>query len=137
MGKNKVAQIALGRSPEDEFKDNLRHLSSVSISNNYPLQRSPYSIPYRLLYSLPALHHNTNIWLSPSVFAVLSETGRRHGVVLHRSTENRNRQVRPRYLIITTCLVFCDYYCVYQSIVPVSFCPFDPDFVRNPLLSFC
>ena len=30
MGKNKVAQIALGRSPEDEFKDNLRHLSSVS-----------------------------------------------------------------------------------------------------------
>ena len=29
MGKNKIAQIALGRSPEDEFKDNLRHVSEV------------------------------------------------------------------------------------------------------------
>mmetsp|Transcript_31056 Transcript_31056/g.29654 ORF Transcript_31056/g.29654 Transcript_31056/m.29654 type:complete len:216 (-) Transcript_31056:1167-1814(-) len=28
MGKNKIAQIALGRSPEDEFKDNLHHLST-------------------------------------------------------------------------------------------------------------
>lgn len=33
MGKNKIAQIALGRSPEDEFKDNLHHLSSVSFLN--------------------------------------------------------------------------------------------------------
>ena len=29
LGKNKVAQVALGRSPEDEFKDNLRHMSSL------------------------------------------------------------------------------------------------------------
>ena len=29
MGKNTVAQIALGRSPEDEFKDNLRNISKV------------------------------------------------------------------------------------------------------------
>mmetsp|Transcript_3062 Transcript_3062/g.4771 ORF Transcript_3062/g.4771 Transcript_3062/m.4771 type:complete len:216 (+) Transcript_3062:81-728(+) len=27
MGKNSVAQIALGRSPEEEYKDNLRHVS--------------------------------------------------------------------------------------------------------------
>jgi hypothetical protein len=33
MGKNKIAQIALGRSPEDEFKDNLHHLSTVSFLN--------------------------------------------------------------------------------------------------------
>jgi ribosomal protein L10 len=32
MGKNTVAQIALGRTPEDEFKDNLRHVSEVSLS---------------------------------------------------------------------------------------------------------
>jgi mRNA turnover protein 4 len=31
MGKNKIAQVALGRSPEEEFKDNLRHVSTVSI----------------------------------------------------------------------------------------------------------
>jgi hypothetical protein len=30
MGKNKIAQVALGRSPEEEFKDNLRHVSTVS-----------------------------------------------------------------------------------------------------------
>jgi mRNA turnover protein 4 len=28
LGKNKVAQVALGRSDEDEFKDNLRHISA-------------------------------------------------------------------------------------------------------------
>ena len=33
MGKNKIAQVALGRTPEDEFKDNLRHLSTVSTKN--------------------------------------------------------------------------------------------------------
>lgn len=31
MGKNSVAQIALGRTPEEEYKDNLRHVSSVSL----------------------------------------------------------------------------------------------------------
>lgn len=30
MGKNSVTQIALGRTPEDEYKDNLRHVSRVS-----------------------------------------------------------------------------------------------------------
>lgn len=29
LGKNTVAQIALGRSPEDEYKDNLRQISQV------------------------------------------------------------------------------------------------------------
>lgn len=29
MGKNKVAQIAFGRAPEDEYKDNLRQISKV------------------------------------------------------------------------------------------------------------
>jgi len=28
MGKNAVAQVALGRTPEDEFQDNLRHVSA-------------------------------------------------------------------------------------------------------------
>ena len=27
LGKNKLLQIALGRTPEDEFSDNLRHVS--------------------------------------------------------------------------------------------------------------
>uniref|UniRef100_A0A7S3H0N5 Large ribosomal subunit protein uL10-like insertion domain-containing protein n=1 Tax=Spumella elongata TaxID=89044 RepID=A0A7S3H0N5_9STRA len=27
MGKNSIAQIALGRNPEEEYKDNLRHIS--------------------------------------------------------------------------------------------------------------
>lgn len=31
MGKNKLAQVALGRSTEDEFKDNLMNLSQVSL----------------------------------------------------------------------------------------------------------
>lgn len=31
MGKNKVAQIAFGRSPEDEYKTNLRNISNVSV----------------------------------------------------------------------------------------------------------
>ena len=30
MGKNKVIQLALGRTPEEEYKDNLRHLSKVT-----------------------------------------------------------------------------------------------------------
>ena len=29
LGKNTVAQIALGKSKEDEYKDNLRHISKV------------------------------------------------------------------------------------------------------------
>ncbi|CAM9441914.1 unnamed protein product [Chrysoparadoxa australica] len=29
MGKNKVMQLALGHSPEDEYKDNLRHVSRL------------------------------------------------------------------------------------------------------------
>lgn len=29
MGKNSIAQIALGRTPEEEYKDNLRHVSKV------------------------------------------------------------------------------------------------------------
>ena len=29
MGKNSIAQIALGRNPEEEYKDNLRHVSKV------------------------------------------------------------------------------------------------------------
>lgn len=29
MGKNSIAQIALGRTPEEEYKDNLRHISKV------------------------------------------------------------------------------------------------------------
>lgn len=29
LGKNSVAQIALGKSPEDEYRDNLRHISDV------------------------------------------------------------------------------------------------------------
>ncbi len=29
MGKNSIAQIALGRNPEEEYKDNLRHISKV------------------------------------------------------------------------------------------------------------
>jgi len=27
LGKNSISRIALGRSPEDEYKDNLRHVS--------------------------------------------------------------------------------------------------------------
>ena len=30
MGKNSIAQIALGRNPEEEYKDNLRHISKVT-----------------------------------------------------------------------------------------------------------
>lgn len=30
MGKNSIAQIALGRTAEDEFKDNLRNVSKVT-----------------------------------------------------------------------------------------------------------
>lgn len=30
MGKNKVAQIAFGRTPEEEYKGNLRNISDVS-----------------------------------------------------------------------------------------------------------
>lgn len=30
MGKNSIAQIALGRTPEEEYKDNLRHISKVN-----------------------------------------------------------------------------------------------------------
>jgi hypothetical protein len=29
MGKNSVAQIAFGRNPEEEYKDNLRNISKV------------------------------------------------------------------------------------------------------------
>lgn len=32
MGKNTVAQIALGKTPEDEYKDNLRHVGKVSLA---------------------------------------------------------------------------------------------------------
>lgn len=32
LGKNSIAQIALGRTPEEEYKDNLRHISAVCIS---------------------------------------------------------------------------------------------------------
>ncbi len=32
MGKNTIAQIALGRTPEEEYKDNLRHVSKVTFS---------------------------------------------------------------------------------------------------------
>lgn len=32
MGKNSVTQIAFGRTPEEEYKDNLRHVSKVSLS---------------------------------------------------------------------------------------------------------
>jgi mRNA turnover protein 4 len=31
MGKNSIAQIALGRTPEEEYKDNLRHISKVAL----------------------------------------------------------------------------------------------------------
>ena len=31
LGKNSITQIAFGRTPEDEFKDNLRHVSEVII----------------------------------------------------------------------------------------------------------
>lgn len=31
MGKNTIAQIALGRTPEEEYKDNLRNISKVSL----------------------------------------------------------------------------------------------------------
>lgn len=30
LGKNSIAQIALGRTPEEEYKDNLRHISAVN-----------------------------------------------------------------------------------------------------------
>jgi len=30
MGKNSIAQMALGRTPEEEYRDNLRHISKVS-----------------------------------------------------------------------------------------------------------
>jgi ribosomal protein L10 len=30
MGKNTIAQIALGRTPEEEYKDNLRNISKVT-----------------------------------------------------------------------------------------------------------
>jgi mRNA turnover protein 4 len=33
MGKNTVAQIAFGRSPEEEYKDNLRHISNLLEGN--------------------------------------------------------------------------------------------------------
>lgn len=33
MGKNTVAQIAFGRTPEEEYKDNLRHLSELLEGN--------------------------------------------------------------------------------------------------------
>ncbi len=29
MGKNSLSQLAFGRTPEDEFKDNLRHVSEL------------------------------------------------------------------------------------------------------------
>jgi mRNA turnover protein 4 len=32
LGKNSIVQVAFGRTPEDEFKDNLRHVSHVSIA---------------------------------------------------------------------------------------------------------
>lgn len=32
LGKNTVAQVALGRTPETEFKDNLRHVSAVGFA---------------------------------------------------------------------------------------------------------
>ena len=32
MGKNKVMQIALGRTPEEEYKDNLRRVSEVRVN---------------------------------------------------------------------------------------------------------
>jgi mRNA turnover protein 4 len=38
MGKNKLAQVALGRSTEDEFKDNLMSLSQVSWLTTPPNQ---------------------------------------------------------------------------------------------------
>jgi hypothetical protein len=41
MGKNKVAQIAFGRSVEEEYKDNLHRVSAVSEFN---------SVYYRLFY---------------------------------------------------------------------------------------
>ena len=31
LGKNSITQLALGKTPEDEYKDNLRHISKVSI----------------------------------------------------------------------------------------------------------
>jgi mRNA turnover protein 4 len=36
MGKNTIAQVALGRTPEDEFQDNLRHISA-KLTNNAAL----------------------------------------------------------------------------------------------------
>lgn len=38
LGKNSVAQIALGRTPEDEFKDNLRYISEVINKRPFLLQ---------------------------------------------------------------------------------------------------
>lgn len=35
MGKNTVAQIAFGRNPEEEYKDNMRNLSNVSYINAF------------------------------------------------------------------------------------------------------
>lgn len=29
MGKHSLSQIAFGRKPEDEYKDNLRHVSDI------------------------------------------------------------------------------------------------------------
>lgn len=29
MGKHSLSQLAFGRKPEDEFKDNLRHVSEI------------------------------------------------------------------------------------------------------------
>mmetsp|Transcript_11 Transcript_11/g.3 ORF Transcript_11/g.3 Transcript_11/m.3 type:complete len:181 (+) Transcript_11:321-863(+) len=33
LGKNKLMQIALGRTPEDEYSDNLRHVSKLIVGN--------------------------------------------------------------------------------------------------------
>lgn len=33
LGKNTISRIALGRTPEDEYKDNLRHVSEVCFIN--------------------------------------------------------------------------------------------------------
>jgi mRNA turnover protein 4 len=33
LGKNTISRIALGRTPEDEYKDNLRHVSEVENGN--------------------------------------------------------------------------------------------------------
>jgi hypothetical protein len=34
LGKNSVAQIALGRTPEEEYKDNLRHVAKVCTTDS-------------------------------------------------------------------------------------------------------